>query len=62
MLESEKDVGRVELGCILLEATDLTQVEEKLATWAVLQAEVKLVRSLEREVHLHDKLVVYTFL
>ena len=58
VLKGKKNVGSVELCGILLKAADLTQVEEKLATWAVLEAEVELVLRLERIVHLHDKLVI----
>jgi len=42
MLESQKDVGSVELCRILLKSSDLTQVEEELSAWAVLEAEEKL--------------------
>ena len=56
MLEGEKNIGSVELSRILLEAANLTQVKEQLATWTVLQTEVQLALSLERTVHSHDKL------
>lgn len=60
MLQSHQDVGSVELGCILLKAPNLTQVEEKLTTWAVLETEVQLAFSLERVVHFDNELVIYT--
>jgi len=62
VLQSHQDVGSIELGSILLESPNLTQVEEKLATWAVLETEVQLAFSLERIVHLDDELVIYTLL
>ena len=40
VLKGEQDVGSVELCCVLLEAPNLTQVEEKLATWAVFETEI----------------------
>lgn len=58
VLEGEKDVCSIELCCVLLEAPNLTEVEEEFATWAVLEAEVELALCLERVVHLHDKLVI----
>jgi len=61
VLEGEKDVGSVKLGGILLEAANLTQVEEELATRTILQAKVQFAFSLEREVHLYDKLMIDTF-
>ena len=62
MLQGEENVGGVELGCVLLESADLTEVEEELASWAVLETEEKLLLGLESEVHLYDKPVAYTFL
>lgn len=62
MLQGQEDIGGVKLGSVLLEATYLTQVEEELAAWAILKAEVKLAFSLEGVVHLHDKAVVDAFL
>ena len=58
VLQGEEDVCCVELGGILLETTDLTEVEEELTTWAVLKAEVELALRLERVVHLDDELVI----
>jgi len=62
VLQSHQDVGSVELGCILLKAPNLTQVEEKLTTWAVFETEVQLAFSLERVVHFDNELVIYTLL
>ena len=62
VLESEENVGGVELGCVLLESADLTQVEEELTSWAVLETEEKLLLGLEGEVHLDDEAVAHTFL
>ena len=58
MLQGEEDVRCVELGGVLLETTDLAEVEEELTTWAVLKAEVELALRLERVVHLDDELVI----
>ena len=60
VLQGEKNIGRVKLGSVLLKSPDLTQVEEKLTAWAVLQAKVELALRLKRVVHLHYKLVVHT--
>ena len=60
MLQGEKNIGRVKLGSVLLKSPYLTQVEEKLTAWAVLQAKVELALRLKRVVHLHYKLVVHT--
>lgn len=62
MLQGEEDVGRVELRGVLLEAANLAQVEEELATGAVLEAEVQLGLRLKGVVHLDDELVVHAFL
>ena len=62
VLKCKQDIRRVELCSILLEPSNLTQIEEKLTTRAILQAEVQLVLCLERVVHLHDKCVIHTFL
>lgn len=59
MLQSHQDVGSIELGCVLLKASNLTQVEEKLTTWAVLETEVQLAFSLERIIHFDNELVIY---
>ena len=62
MLEGEDNVRRVEFCSILLKATNLAQIEEKFASWAVFQAEVQLALSLESVVHFDDKLIVNAFL
>lgn len=61
MLQGQQNIRGVELGSVLLKAPDLTQVEEKLATGAVLEAEVELALSLERVVHFDDKFVIHAF-
>ena len=58
VLQGKQDVRSVKLGGVLLESTDLAQVEEELTTWAVLKAEVELALGLERVVHLDDELVI----
>ena len=62
VLKSEQDVCSIELGCVLLKAPNLTQVEEKLTAWAIFKTEIKLARSLESKVHFDDELVVHAFL
>ena len=62
VLEGEQDVGGVELRSILLEPSDLTQVEEKFASGAVFETEVQLAFRLEGVVHPDNELVVHTFL
>ena len=62
MLEGEKNVGSVELGGILLESANLTQIEEEFSTWAVLEAEEELLIRLEGVVHLDDETMTDTFL
>ena len=62
MLKGKKDIGCVELGCILFEPTNLTQVEEELTTRAVLEAEEQLGVRLEGVVHLDDVVMVHTLL
>ena len=39
MLQGQKDIGGVELSCILLESANLTEIEEQLSSWAVLKTE-----------------------
>ena len=58
MLQSKDDVGSVELCCVLLKPTNLTQVEKEFTTWAVLKAEVELAFRLEGIVHLYDEFVI----
>ena len=62
VLQSKHDVGSVELCCILLEPSNLTQVEKEFATRAVLKAEIKLAFRLEGIVHFHNKLVINALL
>ena len=62
VLEGQEDVCRIELGSVLLEAANLTQVEEKFTAWAVLQAEVQLALCLESVVHLDDEFMIHAFL
>ena len=62
VLQSHQDVGSIKLGCVLLKASNLTQVEEKLTTWAVLETEVQLAFSLERIIHFDNELVIYALL
>ena len=58
VLEGQEDVGRIELGSVLLEAADLTQVEEKFTAWAVFETEIELAFRLEGVVHLDDEFVI----
>ena len=58
VLQGQDNVCCVELGSILLKSADLAQVKEELATWTVLQTEVKLALGLEGIVHLDDELVI----
>ena len=62
MLQRKKNVCRVELGSILFEPTNLTEVEKQFSTWAVLKAEVEPFLIMERVVHLDNKVMVHTFL
>ena len=62
MLKGEKNVGCIELGGILLESANLTQIEEQLTAWTVLKAEEELVLGLEGVVHLDNELVSDTLL
>ncbi len=62
VLQGHQDVGGVELSGVLLKTPNLTQVEEKLTTWAVLKAKVEFAFSLESIVHFDDELVIYTLL
>ena len=62
MLQRKKNVCRVELGSILFEPTNLTEVEKQFTTWAVLKAEVEPFLIMERVVHLDNKVMVHTFL
>lgn len=61
MLQSQQNIGSVKLGCILLKSANLTEIEEQLASGAVLQTEEQLGLRLEGVVHLHDVGVVHTF-
>ena len=62
MLQRKKNVCRVELGSILFEPTNLTEVEKQFSTWAVLKAEVEPFLIMECVVHLDNKVMVHTFL
>ena len=62
MLQRKKNICRVELGSILFEPTNLTEVEKQFTTWAVLKAEVEPFLIMERVVHLDNKVMVHTFL
>ena len=62
VLQGEQDVGSIELGGVLLESANLTQIEEELTTRAVLETEEKLLLRLEGEVHLDNEAMTHTFL
>ena len=62
VLKGEQNIGGVEFGRVLLEPANLTQVEEKFSTGAVLKAEVQLALRLEGIVHLDNELVIHAFL
>ena len=62
MVEGQKDVRGVETSSILLEAADLTQVKEQLATGAVLKDEEEFAVALEGVIHLHYELMSDIFL
>ena len=62
MVQGQQDVGGVEPCGVLLESTDLRQVEEQFATRAVLEDEEELGVALEGVVHLDYKRVPHIFL
>ena len=62
MVQSQQDVGGVEPCSILLEATNLRQIEEQFATRAILEDEEELGVALEGVVHLDYKRVPHIFL
>lgn len=62
VLKCQQDVGCVEPSCVLLEATNLGEVEKELATGAVLKTEEQFVLRLESVVHLHNEGVIHTLL
>ena len=61
VLECQQDICSVEFGCILLEAANLAEVKEQLATRAVLKAEVQFALGLKGVVHFDNKFVIYAF-
>ena len=61
VLECEQDICSVEFGGILLEAANLAEVKEQLATRAVLKAEVQFTLCLKGVVHLDNEFVINAF-
>ena len=62
MVQCKEDVGGIEPSCVLLESSNLTQVEKELPTWAVLKHERQFAIALECVIHLDDKRVSDIFL
>ena len=58
MLKSEKNVACVELRRTLFEASDLLQVEKKLASGAKFQNQVKFLYRLKSMNHFYNKRVI----
>lgn len=55
VVQRQQDVRGVEASGILLEPTDLGQIEEQLAAWAVLENKEQFAITLERIVHFDDE-------
>ena len=55
VFQREQNIRCIEPSSVLLEATDLRQIEEELSTWAVLKHEKELRLRLECVVHLNNK-------
>ena len=57
MVQGQEYVRRIKSSCILLETSNLTQVEEELSTWAVFQDKEEFAVALEGVVHLDHEWV-----
>jgi len=55
MLQSKADVCCVESDGVLLESSDLREIEKELTAWAVFENEKELGLALECEIHLDDE-------
>lgn len=61
VLQGEKNVRSIKSNSVLLETTDLAEVEEELTTWAILQYKEQLSLALESVVHLDNERVLDIF-
>lgn len=60
-LEAQKNVCRVKPCCVFFKSTNLSQIEEEFASWAVLKYKTEITMALKGEVHIDYKRVLNFF-